>query len=121
MSQLNSIQPHLSVALSVSTSASTSPGPTACPSLTCHVTRLPWLIVGDSAGMLSSCSGGRMERVWRGHTVQSTDAQPRRAALQAMSAAGSGGGGGGSQRRASAAQGQQPQPSMISPCEGEGR
>src|SRR3546814_8713447 len=39
------------VALSVSISAITSPALTVSPSLTCHLARLPSLMVGDSAGI----------------------------------------------------------------------
>jgi hypothetical protein len=39
------------VALSVSISAITSPDATLSPSLTCHLARLPFSMVGDRAGM----------------------------------------------------------------------
>lgn len=45
-------------ALSVSTSASASPGATSSPTFTCHAARLPWDIVGERAGMPREVWGG---------------------------------------------------------------
>ena len=49
---------HASTALSVSTSASASPGETSSPTFTCHTARLPWDIVGERAGMPRAVCGG---------------------------------------------------------------
>ena len=46
------------VALSVSMSATTSPAAIASPSLIFHSAMFPWVIVGESAGMRSSCERG---------------------------------------------------------------
>jgi hypothetical protein len=47
----SSIASYSIVALSVSISAITSPGLTLSPSFLSHLARLPFSIVGDSAGM----------------------------------------------------------------------
>ncbi|GMF49512.1 unnamed protein product [[Candida] boidinii] len=45
-------------ALSVSTSAIDSPGANLSPTALCHLTILPWVIVGDNAGIsMTVCSG----------------------------------------------------------------
>ncbi|KAH3671140.1 hypothetical protein OGAPHI_000851 [Ogataea philodendri] len=49
-------------ALSVSTSAIASPGDNASPTFLCHLTKLPWVMVGDKAGIpITVCSGNLEE------------------------------------------------------------
>ena len=46
-------------ALSVSISTSTSPGAIVSPAFFCHVPMFPEVMVGDSAGMLTTVCGGK--------------------------------------------------------------